>query len=202
MRYWDWLKTSPQNNHFIWGSPGAGLTHLLQALCHKANQNNLSVQYLPINDIIGFDPSDICEGLDGVDIVCVDGLDLICGYRNWERALFNLFNNVKDAGHVMVFASHTSPQTLPVLLPDLKSRLLGCTIYHVEGLKDEEKQQALRMRASSRGMEMSEDVAKFILSRASRDTNELFFLLNRLDEASLREKRRLTIPFVKSVLGF
>jgi regulatory inactivation of DnaA Hda protein len=56
-------------------------------------------------------------------------------------------------------------------------------------------------RAAARGMEMPADVATYILSRASRDTAELFTLLNRLDDASLQEQRKLTIPFVKSVLG-
>ena len=58
---------------------------------------------------------------------------------------------------------------------------------------------ALRMRAKARGMEMSAEVAQFILNRAPRDMNDLFDLLERLDVVSLQEQRKLTIPFVKHV---
>ena len=61
---------------------------------------------------------------------------------------------------------------------------------------------ALQLRAKGRGMEMSDEVAKFILSRAPRDTNDLFHLLDHLDDASLQQQRKLTIPFVKDVLSF
>lgn len=187
-------------NHVIWGAPGCGLTHLLQAVCHDAYNNDIAIQYLPMKDLMGFDANEICEGLDGVDLICIDGIDAICGNRNWELAFFHLFNRMKDAGHTIIFSSHTSPPSLPILLPDLKSRILSCVVYHVERLSDSEKQQAMIIRAKARGLEMSEDVAKFILQRASRDTNELFYLLNRLDDASLQQQRKLTIPFVKDTL--
>lgn len=189
-------------NIMIWGAPGCGVTHLLQAVCHDAYEVQKTLQYLPMNDVIGFDANDICEGLEGLDIVCIDGIDAICGNRSWEHALFHLYNRMKDAGRTLVISSHTSPPSLPILLPDLKSRLLASVVYHVESLTDNEKQDAMIMRAQARGMEMPMEVAKYILQRASRDTNELFDLLNRLDDASLQQQRKLTIPFVKETLGF
>lgn len=185
----------------VWGARGAGLTHLLQAVCHDASEHKKSIQYIPMRHMIGYSAVDICEGLDGVEIVVFDGVDYICGNRDWEHSLFHLFNRIKDRGHKIVFSSHTSPPSLPILLADLKSRLLGCVIYHVESMSDTEKEKALITRAGARGMELPEEVARFILSRASRDTQELFYLLHRLDDASLQQQRKLTIPFVKEVLG-
>lgn len=186
----------------IWGGRGGGLTHLLQACSHAASEHDISVQYLPLRELVGYAPRDICEGLDSVQLVCLDGIDEICGQREWEQALFHLFNNLRDAGHSLVMASHTSPPSIPMLLPDLKSRILGSVVYHLRGLKDEDKQTALQMRAKARGLELPEDVARFILTRAPRDTSELFLILNQLDDESLQQQRKLTIPFVKDVLGF
>ena len=183
--------------HVIWGATGSGLTHLLQAVCHVAFQHQISAQYIPMRDVIGFSADDICDGLEGIPLVCLDGIDLICGHRSWESALFHLFNKLKDNGHGLIMASHTNPASTPILLADLKSRILGSTVYHVESLTDEAKCKALVMRAQARGMDMPQDVAEYILSRAARDTNHLFYILNRLDDASLREQRKLTIPFVK-----
>ena len=48
---------------------------------------------------------------------------------------------------------------------------------------------------------MSNDVADYLLRRCPRDMDSLFNLLNRLDQASLAAQRRLTIPFVRDLLG-
>jgi len=195
------LAEGSKNNILIWGSRGSGLTHLLQATCHDAHENSLSIQYLPLREMLGYSAQDVCDGLAEIDLVCVDGIDCICGNRLWERAMFNLFNDIRDAGNCLLFASHTSPPAMPILLPDLKSRLLSSTVYHVEKLSDDDKRAAMVMRAAARGMEMPEDVARFILNRAARDTSTLFDLLDRLDDASLQKQRKLTIPFVKEVIG-
>ncbi len=186
----------------VWGSPGVGLTHLLQACCHEAFARHINVQYLPLRELVGYAPEDVCEGLDKVNLVCLDGLERICGQRQWEQTLFHLVNRLRDAGHRLLVACHTSPPALPLLLPDLKSRLLGGVVYHLRPLGDAEKGLALQLRARRRGMDMSDEVAKYILSRAPRDTSELFDLLNRLDDASLQRQRKLTVPFVKEVLAF
>ncbi|MBX2858232.1 MAG: DnaA regulatory inactivator Hda [Cellvibrionaceae bacterium] len=195
------LAEGVNDNLIIWGRRGSGLTHLLQAACHDASNNAFSIQYLPLHDMLGYAAEDVCDGLAHVDLVCIDGIDSICGNRQWERAVFNLFNDIRDAGNCLLFASHTSPPALPILLADLKSRLLSCTVYHVEKLSDDDKRVAMIKRAAARGMEMPQDVARFILNRACRDTSTLFELLDCLDDASLQKQRKLTIPFVKEVLG-
>lgn len=185
----------------FWGALGVGLTHLLQAMCHhSANTTSNTFQYLPVLDLLKFSADEVCDGLEGTDMVCVDGLDHICGNKAWEQAIFHLFNNLRDAGHTLIFSSHISPIALPIVLPDLKSRLLASMHFRLKGLDDTGKQKALMQRAAARGMELSEEVATFIMRRAPRDMNQLFVTLNRLDEASLQQQRKLTIPFVKNVL--
>ncbi|WP_018276462.1 DnaA regulatory inactivator Hda [Teredinibacter turnerae] len=187
-------------NTFVWGAHGTGLSHLLQAVCHQASDCGRSLQYFPMADVRGYAPAALCEGLEDLDLVCLDGIEHICGSREWEQSLFHLFNRMRDAGKTLVFSSHVSPAALPIVLPDLKSRLMSCIIYHLESLTDDAKKAALQQRAHERGFDMPEEVASFILNRASRDTAELFELLDKLDDASLQAQRKLTIPFVKSVL--
>src|SRR3569623_9897 len=54
--------------------------------------------------------------------------------------------------------------------------------------------------ALQRGNEMPADVASLLMRRCRRDMAALFALLDELDHASLAAQRRLTVPFVKSVL--
>ena len=186
---------------YLWGQPGVGLTHLLQAAGHEAQDAGLSIQYLPLRELVGFAPHELLEGLEYLDLVCLDGLEVIAGKPDWEEALFHLFNRLRDAQKHLLVAAVQGPQELPVTLPDLRSRLQWGVTCQVQALSDEDKQNALRHRARARGLELSGDVAHYILQRVPRDMNELFCYLQRLDHASLAEQRKLTIPFVKKVLN-
>ncbi|QEI14135.1 DnaA regulatory inactivator Hda [Cellvibrio japonicus] len=186
---------------YLWGAPGAGLTHLLQASCHYAQTLGQSIQYLPLRDMAGYAPAELFVGLEALDLVCLDCLTSIAGRGDWELAIFNLYNALRDGGKKLLVAAEQSPRELPLQLEDLRSRLQWGVTYQVHSLSDEDKQQALQKRARARGLELNDEVAQFIIQRLPRDTNELFCQLQRLDQASLAEQRKLTIPFVKKVLS-
>lgn len=186
---------------YLWGSPGCGLTHLLQAACHQAQRLGLSVQYLPLRDLAGYAPDELFVGLESVDLVCLDCLPAVAGRPDWELAIFNLYNRLRDEGKRLLVAAEHGPRELALTLEDLRSRLQWGLTYQVHSLSDDDKQLALQLRARARGLELSDDVAQYIIQRLPRDTNELFWQLQRLDHASLAEQRKLTIPFVKKVLS-
>lgn len=186
----------------LWGQPGAGLTHLAQASCQSACELGTVVRYLPLAELVQKAPEMVLLESGAADMVCLDDLQVVAGNRDWEEALFHLFNRLKDEGRRLLMTSHLSPATLPLTLPDLKSRVLGGLVYHLQPLSDDDKARALQMRALARGMELSDEVVRFILSRAPRNTGQLFAVLNRLDDASLQQQRKLTIPFVKQVLKY
>jgi DnaA family protein len=51
-----------------------------------------------------------------------------------------------------------------------------------------------------RGLDLPVETANYLLTRRKRDMASLYALLDRLDLESLNAQRRLTIPFVKTVL--
>ena len=58
----------------------------------------------------------------------------------------------------------------------------------------------MQFRSNMRGLFLPDEVALFLLNRLPRDTHGLMDALDILDKASLKEQRRLTIPFVKVTL--
>ena len=68
-------------------------------------------------------------------------------------------------------------------------------------LDDAGRLQVLQLRAQGRGFELPDETGVYLLRRYPRDLPALCGLLERLDQASLVAQRRLTIPFVKAVLG-
>lgn len=185
----------------IWGGHDAGLTHLLQAACHERAVQHRSALYLSMSDKANLHPG-ILDGVDTLSLVCLDNVELLAGDPVWEAALFTAFNAIKDSPAQLLLAASSAPATWPIQLPDLQSRLQSCLVFQVSELNDVEKMQALQLRAKNRGMELGDAVAEFILQRAERSLRGLMQILDRLDESSLTQQRRLTIPLVKSTLGW
>src|SRR6187402_520252 len=71
------IETANEPFIYLWGVGGCGLTHLLQAACHHAQTLGKSFQYFPLRDLIGYAPHELFSGLESLDFVCLDGLDLV-----------------------------------------------------------------------------------------------------------------------------
>jgi DnaA-homolog protein len=184
---------------YLCSARGDGASHLLQACCHYAYQHHIRSVYLPLKDLIHLS-ADVLIGLESLDLVCIDDLEIIAGNLSWEENLFHLFNRVYDAGGRFVFAARHLPKFLPIHLEDLISRLSWGIIYQLIPLVDEEKLNVLKCQADQRGMHLSDEAAKYLLTHCERQMSLLFGILNELDKASLSAQRRLTIPFIKEVL--
>ncbi len=184
---------------YFYGKNGQGCTHLLQACCYEADNQGLSAVYLPLTNLIDFSPN-VFEGLESRHLVCIDDVHLIAGKMAWEEALFHLYNRMQDAGSHLIVTAKMAPKSLGFMLQDLVSRLSWGIVIQLQSLTDDEKLEVLIMRAERRGMTLSEEVGKFILNHSPRHMPTLFTALDALDKVSLAAQRKLTIPFVKTVL--
>jgi DnaA family protein len=115
--------------------------------------------------------------------------------------LFHLYNGLCAAAAAFVASADAAPAALRIGLADLRSRLQGALVLRLHELDDEERLLALQYGARVRGLELGEEVGRFLLNRCRRDSASLFELLDRLDRAALAAGRRLTLPFVRSVLA-
>lgn len=184
---------------YFCGGGGLGCTHLLQACCLHANLHGLTSVYLPLANVSEYSP-DIFEGLELLQVVCIDDLHKITGKPAWEEAFFHAYNRIHDAGGRLIVTANVLPKTLGLALPDIVSRLVWGMVFVLQPLTDAEKVAVLCMRSERRGMSLSEEVGKFILTHSPRHMSTLFAALDVLDKVSLAAQRKLTIPFVKAVL--
>jgi DnaA family protein len=181
---------------WIWGALATGKTHLLQAACERAGDQSV---YIPLKKLAQADPG-ILDGLATRELICIDDIDTVAGDSAWEEALFALCNEVLDAERSLVVSAAMSSRECPIELPDLQSRLARLATFHVQPLSDDDRVQAMQLRARQRGLDLPDETARFLLSRSRRDMASLYELLDKLDSEALRAQRRLTIPFVKEVL--
>lgn len=186
---------------YLWGSAGAGCSHLLQAVCHASDPAGRTAVYLPLDELQLLGPG-VLEGMEHLDLVCLDNIQVVAGNKIWEEALFHFFNRIRAEENRLLIAADRAPRQLGINLPDLASRLTWGMVFQIHALDDDGKVQALQLRARGRGFDLSEEVARFLIHRSSRGMADLFSLLQRLDAASLSAKRKVTIPFVKQVMGW
>lgn len=183
---------------YFWGDSGLGKSHLLQASCNLAARQQQSVCYLTAAEIRN-QPVAMFEGLETLDLLCLDELESWLVTPQWELALFDLINRVRENGHRLIMAASQPADEVFVQLPDLRSRLSWGPVFQLQDLSDEEKYQALNYRAQQNGLELPRKVADYLMARYPRDMFGLFERLAMLDRASMAMQRKLTIPLVKSV---
>jgi len=197
----EWLEAPAPEPLLICGDAGSGKSHLLNAACLSRESAGSGGLYLSLHEAASFSPEAI-EGFEAFDLICLDELEALPSTHDWQEALLHLYNRVLDSGGHLLLASRSPPAGQEWVLPDLASRLRAVPVVQLARPRDAELHAMLRARASGRGLDMPDEVAAYILKRARRDTGVLVGILERLDEASLQHQRRLTVPFVKHILGW
>jgi DnaA family protein len=189
---------SPPRVLWLWGRAGTGKTHLLQAACAAASASGGSATYL---DLAAGGAPGLLEGYETLDLVCLDALDRVSDEADWNAAIFRLYMLMQDAPGRLYVASTAPPASLRFRLPDLRSRLLAASVHQLHELDEAGQVAALERRAGRRGLELSQEAAAWLVHRMPRDMHSLCGVLDRLDDAALAAQRRLTVPFLRQVLG-
>jgi DnaA family protein len=184
---------------WLWAAPGAGRSHLLQATCALAGQHTRRAALLPFG--APWLDQAMLPGLETLHVVCLDDVDRVTGNAEWERVLFALYNELAERGGNLVVSAAAAPAAIPVGLPDLRSRFAASEVWQLRALPEAEHGAALRGRARDLGIELPDETLQYLQRRLPRDLGALCAALERLDAASLSMQRRLTVPFVRSVLG-
>lgn len=185
---------------YLAGATGAGKTHLALGACAEAEASGGHAAYLPLRSAVGR-VGDALEALEGAALVALDDVDAIAGNRDDEVALFDFHNRMRAAGAALLYTATAAPDALPLAVPDLRSRLAQCARIALPMLDDAGRREVLRTRAQRRGLAVDDAALDWLLRRVGRDLGGLARLFDRLDRAALAAQRRLTVPFLREVLG-
>jgi len=210
--------TSSSQWIFLQGVKGFGKSHLLQACCQLGLESGLNVSYLAFSELCSFwlenKASNNLEGNDQwleafaeSDWLFIDDLDFKLAPTESDRkvideSLFMLVNHCLLTQNTrLMFTSSIAVDQLDFRLEDLRSRLRLVQIINLKSFDDEEMLDWLRFKAAYFGFDLDGDAAVFLLRRWPRDLNALTQALNKINEFSLAEQRRVTIPAIKLALA-
>jgi len=179
---------------FLWGESASGKTHLLSAACQHFTSRGRQVAYMT-GELASH--SGALSAMESIDLLCLDDLHLM--EPSAQETLFHCINRCRDSGTRLIFSSKVSIDELSFSLADLVTRLSWGPVFQLHTLTDEELPNALALQLQLRGLDVSTDVIEYIVRRYPRNMQDLTQLVDQLDQASLTEQRRITIPLVRSV---
>ncbi len=157
---------------YLWGAPGSGKSHLLQACNDLALNRDL--------------PLSVVDDVHTLD-------------NEAQIELFNYFNQLRASGGILITSGNAAPTQMG-LREDLATRLAWGLVYQLHPLSDEEKAKALKTHAKERGIKLPDEVVDYCLRYLRRDLPTLMAVLNALDKWSLTEKKPVTVPMLKKLL--
>jgi DnaA family protein len=172
---------------YIWGEPGAGKTHLLQALSATPGTRHIGAA----------SNAEVFQYASEISLYLIDDCQLLA--PDAQIAAFNLFNQVREHDAALVVTGAVPPAQLQ-LREDLRTRLGWGLIYQLHGLTDEEKIAALNHAANARGLTLPPGVLPYLLTHFRRDMRSLSAMLDALDRYSLETQRPITLPLLRSLL--
>ncbi|HEX5538790.1 MAG TPA: DnaA/Hda family protein [Methylophilaceae bacterium] len=159
---------------YLWGSPGSGKSHLLNATAELAQHQGLHL--VTVDDVQHLNPAAQIE-------------------------LFNTYNQLRNnpGSGALLVAGDAAPSQMG-LRDDLATRLSWGLVYQLHPLSDEEKAQALKTHAVERGIRLPDEVVDYCLRHLRRDLPTLMATLNALDEWSLTAQKPVTVPMLRKLL--
>ena len=194
------LENIPINeNMYIYGLKNSGKTYLLQSLCNKYSKNNKSSLFLPLMDVNKYGV-EIIDSIENMDLVCIDGLEAVSQNKEWEIGLFNLINNAQQTGCRLVFTSSSEEGAINFSLADLDSRIRKFQSHEIFPISDDHLLKALKKITNLRSISLGEKEAQYLITYTKRNIADLTIILESLDQLSMENKRRITIPLIKELL--
>jgi chromosomal replication initiation ATPase DnaA len=174
----------------IFGSvESSGKTYLLNLANQYLNNNEQTLFLKNINDLT--------MPKNNIKYLLIDNIELLDTKQ--QELLFHWYNHLKDTNGKMFLVIANNLDEL-VTLKDLKSRLLTLQQAILETTTDKDIEIFILKLAFDKQVEISQDVLNYIILRTERNFKKIESLMDKIDDESLREKRKITIPFVKEFL--
>jgi DnaA regulatory inactivator Hda len=186
---WQWLESWPNwpaHGFYLYGPQGSGKSHLAHIWARKAQARVLDCTSLADEDLASLHGNLLIEDIEQLKD---------------EQILFHIYNTAKEQGDFLLLTSRLPVRELPFSLPDLTSRLAALPSTTIMEADDDALAAALRKQLADRQMKVADEVIAYLLPRTSRSFYKIRELVEKLDRASLAERKNLTIPYVRHFLS-
>ncbi|MEI2768018.1 MAG: DnaA regulatory inactivator Hda [Nitrosomonas sp.] len=177
---------------YLWGNPGCGKSHLLQAMITEFAATGQNAVFFSADKQHDFLTS------NDIDCVAIDDIDAL--NTSGQAELFKLYNQLRDESEAIFLVSGSAAPKYLDMRQDLVTRMGWGLVYQVHDLNEEEKIHALKKHAANSGFNLSQDVCLYLLRHGRRDLSSLMMIIDALDRYSLANQRHITVPLLRELL--
>ena len=163
------------NPLYIYGPPGVGKTHLLQAVANEYKSKGLSAICLSINQFFAFR-----EKYHQVDVLLIDRLQYVAGKETTQEELLNIVEKRLLDHKQTVFAGNVHPSQIPILDPELSACLAGGLCIEIPTPDFEGKTQIISQKLKAHGMDWPIEACRYVALNISSGVNQIEGEINKI----------------------
>ena len=171
------------NPFFLYGGPGLGKTHLVQAIGNELLVKNphLKILYTPISDFFSDFVDAVRNGkgkefnrkFQELDCLIIDDFQLIVNKEKSQEEFFNIFNNLYQLNKQIIVTSDRLPSQIKTVDERLASRLTWAGAFDLQLPKFEDKCAILRAKAELMGAEIEPEAIEYIAENVTTNIRDL-----------------------------
>ena len=205
------------NPLYIYGGPGLGKTHIMQAIGHYIikNRPDLKVLFITAEDFVNDVVNALARGDEKtkkmnsfrkkyreVDVLLIDDIQLIAGKTRTEEEVFNTFNTLHGSGKQIVVTSDRTPKEIPSLSDRLISRFEWGLMADIQVPDIETRMAILHNLAKDSCIEVPNNIIEFLATVYSNNIRELEGAFNRVTAYASINEVPLNIENVKNIINY
>ena len=199
------------NPFFVHGGVGLGKTHLLQAVCQSAMQNDPSMRifYTSCNSFMNQFHESVQNGemksfrnrFRNYDLLVIDDIHDLSNRGPSQEEFFHTFNTLYQAGRQIVISSDAPPHEIPDLEERLTSRFSCGLVANIERPCYETRVAIVRSKAQLRSLDLPEDVAGYIAARFDTNIREIEGAITKIQTMAMLDGQVINLTLAKQALG-
>lgn len=171
------------NPFFLYGGPGLGKTHLVQAIGNELLKRNpdLKIIYTPISHFYSdfVDSVKLGRGKEfnlkfrKLDVLIIDDFQFIVGKEKSQEEFFNIFNDLYQLNKQIIVTSDRLPSQIKSVDERLASRLTWAGAFDLQLPKFEDKCAILRAKAELMGVDIEPEAIEYIAENVNTNIRDL-----------------------------
>ena len=193
---------------YLSGPAGLGKTHLLMAIGNHLAATDTEALYVHCRELIesldtGADglPGNLRTKNSKIGFLLLDDIDRISGHPAAQEALYGIYNQILEQGGKMAFAGRTPADRLQATESFITSRFKWGMTAELLPMDDAATARLLHKLAEDSGLDIPDKIITYLLTRIPRDFQSIKNAVTRINEESLRQKHKVTLPLIKTALG-